>query len=72
MSSNNNEQEQQFSIQPHPATTNDPSTDPALNGGASLKGEPGPRILSSEESSKIGEPLSREELAKRSAELNKE
>lgn len=51
---------------------NDPSTDPALNSG--LKegvfggGKPGPAVVNTE---KLEEPLSREELAKRSAELNK-
>ncbi|KAJ9473880.1 hypothetical protein PHBOTO_003961 [Pseudozyma hubeiensis] len=72
-SSNQNKgEEQSFTIQPHPATTNDPSTDPALNSG--LKegvfggGKPGPAVVNAEN---LEEPLSREELAKRSAELNK-
>ncbi|ETS64209.1 hypothetical protein PaG_01448 [Moesziomyces aphidis] len=68
----NKGEEQSFSIQPHPATTNDPNNDPALNSG--LKegvfggGKPGPAVVNTEQ---LEEPLSRDELAKRSAELNK-
>ncbi|EPQ31088.1 uncharacterized protein PFL1_01277 [Pseudozyma flocculosa PF-1] len=65
----NKNEEQSFTIQPHPATTNDPNTDPALKGGqADVFGKPGPQIF---DTSKLEEPLSKDELAKRSAELNK-
>ncbi|SOV06824.1 uncharacterized protein UDID_05665 [Ustilago sp. UG-2017a] len=69
---NNKGEEQSFTIQPHPATTNDPNTDHALNSGLNEGvfggGKPGPAVVSTEQ---LGQSLSREELAKRSAELNK-
>ncbi|SPO28704.1 uncharacterized protein UTRI_04582 [Ustilago trichophora] len=74
MSDSNNQnkgEEQSFTIQPHPATTNDPSNDPALNSGLKegvFGAQPGPAVVNA---SQLEEPLSREELAKRSAELNK-
>ncbi|PWY99669.1 hypothetical protein BCV70DRAFT_162094 [Testicularia cyperi] len=70
-SQNNKGEEQSFSIQPHPATTNDPNTDPALNSGLKenvFGGKPGPAVV---DASSLPESLSREEVAKRSAELNK-
>ncbi|KAK0530598.1 hypothetical protein OC835_003742 [Tilletia horrida] len=82
MSSNNDEQT--FSIQPHPATTNDPN-DPANNPSASgahasaahaaaatvASNNPGPAVPHASLASKLEEPASKEELAARSAELNK-
>ncbi|CAD6893084.1 unnamed protein product [Tilletia controversa] len=77
MSSND---EQTFTIQPHPAKTNDPS-DPANTGSgaqpsaaqqaaAHVTGNnPGPHIPANVSS--LEEPLSKDELAARSAELNK-
>ncbi|WFD32434.1 hypothetical protein MSPP1_003481 [Malassezia sp. CBS 17886] len=66
-----------FKIQPHPATTNDPKTDPALNQGAAqstgnpTQAAPGIQILDSKTAANLEKPLSKEEIAKRSAELNK-
>ncbi|KAN0065806.1 hypothetical protein ACQY0O_000936 [Thecaphora frezii] len=71
MSDSSKHEEQSFTIQPHPATTNDPKAVPAFRsslGDSVLGGKPGPQIL---DTSKLEEPLSKEELAKRSAELNK-
>ncbi|KAK0552510.1 hypothetical protein OC846_002792 [Tilletia horrida] len=81
-----NNDEQTFTIQPHPAKTNDPS-DPA-NGGAgtesnptegfqaaaqTLQGNnPGPAISTNSTTFQLEEPASKEDLAARSAELNKE
>ncbi|KAL9934516.1 hypothetical protein V8E36_006291 [Tilletia maclaganii] len=81
MSSNNDEQT--FSIQPHPAKTNDPS-DPA-NGGATTSdltadqaaaqtvtsNNPGPHVPAQHVADSLEEPLSKQELSARSAELNK-
>ncbi|KDN42615.1 hypothetical protein K437DRAFT_269345 [Tilletiaria anomala UBC 951] len=56
---------------------NDPNNDPALHSDglrsaaqAAHEAKPGPQILSSEQASRLEEPLSKDELAKRSAELN--
>ncbi|EST06866.1 hypothetical protein PSEUBRA_003660 [Kalmanozyma brasiliensis GHG001] len=72
MSDANNQnkgEEQSFTIQPHPATTNDPNHDPALGDKQNaFGGKPGPAVVNTEQ---LEEPASREELAKRSAELNK-
>ncbi|SNX85285.1 uncharacterized protein MEPE_03994 [Melanopsichium pennsylvanicum] len=74
MSDSNNQnkgEEQSFTIQPHPATTNDPSNDPALNSGlreGAFGGKPGPAVANTDQ---LEQPLSREEIAQRSAELNK-
>ncbi|KAE8223680.1 hypothetical protein CF319_g3320 [Tilletia indica] len=77
MSSND---EQTFTIQPHPAQTNDPS-DPANSGSGSAPtaaqaaaaavsaNNPGPALPAN--ASNLEEPASKEELAARSAELNK-
>ncbi|PWN25223.1 hypothetical protein BDZ90DRAFT_262670 [Jaminaea rosea] len=67
-----NKDEQQFSIQPHPATTNDPSTDPALTGkgGQDATGKPGPFIPDDEMASKLEKPKSSDELKAASAKLN--
>ncbi|PWN50270.1 hypothetical protein IE53DRAFT_369054 [Violaceomyces palustris] len=71
------EQEQSFTIQPHPATTNDPNTDPALNRGAAEEafaavsgGKPGPQIPSAETVSQL-KTLSKEESEAKFKELNK-
>ncbi|CAO1616723.1 unnamed protein product [Sympodiomycopsis kandeliae] len=71
MSSN---EEQSFSIQPHPATTNDPNTDPALNEssaqGSDPKGKPGVHVPNDDIVNKLETPKSKEELAELSAKLN--
>ncbi|CBQ68304.1 conserved hypothetical protein [Sporisorium reilianum SRZ2] len=65
----NKGEEQSFTIQPHPATSdNDPALNTGLKEGVFGGGKPGPAVVNAE---KLEEPLSREELAKRSAELNK-
>ncbi|SYW75981.1 uncharacterized protein UBRO2_01136 [Ustilago bromivora] len=50
---NNKGEEQSFTIQPHPATTNDPNTDPALNSGLNEGvfggGKPGPAVVNTEQ-----------------------
>jgi len=74
MSDNNN-----FTIQPHPATTNDPS-DLLPREGGGLKGQQafdafkaaGPYIPDKSVLHNLGQPLSEEELKKRSEELNRE
>ncbi|TIA89452.1 hypothetical protein E3P99_02060 [Wallemia hederae] len=62
-----------FNIQPHEATTNDPSG-PKKNiyeeHPTTLKGKP-PHVPSEDKVKQMGEPLSREELKKRTDELNK-
>ncbi|KAG6883952.1 hypothetical protein C0993_002548, partial [Termitomyces sp. T159_Od127] len=67
-----------FTIQPHPATTNDPkdlqrNKEPGggLQTSSSLFHGPGPVIPDHQMQQNIGEPLSREELHARAAELNK-
>ncbi|CAO1628116.1 unnamed protein product [Jaminaea pallidilutea] len=63
-------QEGSFTIQPHPATTNDPATDPALQGKASHadpSGKPGPVVA---DLSNL-EAKGKDELKARSEELNK-
>ncbi|CAO1622390.1 unnamed protein product [Parajaminaea phylloscopi] len=77
MSSNSgsNNEEQSFTIQPHPATTNDPANDPALQGnsgsGAAVDphGKPGPFIA---DASKLGDAKSKDELRAASAKLNQD
>ncbi len=60
------------------ATANDPSNDPALgNSGAPNAAQaahganPGHQVLDAETTSKLDAPLSKEEVEKRTAELNK-
>ncbi|KAG6831563.1 hypothetical protein H0H92_009482 [Tricholoma furcatifolium] len=74
------ESEQTFSIQPHPATTNDPQDlQRKREPGGGLQTSdplaayrtPGPMIPSSEMQAKLEKPLSKEELQARAAELNK-
>lgn len=59
-------------------TANDPANDPALNKSgneteaqAAHRANPGASILSNEQASKLEQPLSKEEIARRAAELNK-
>ncbi|KIJ56387.1 hypothetical protein M422DRAFT_63246 [Sphaerobolus stellatus SS14] len=73
--------EQRFSIQPHPAKTNDPSDlqrDPPQP-GAGLNSKPeiaahyahGPQILTKEAADSLGPAASPEELRRRQEELNR-
>ncbi|KDQ23291.1 hypothetical protein PLEOSDRAFT_1090794 [Pleurotus ostreatus PC15] len=67
--------EQQFTIQPHPAKTNDPNdlkpSDGFLaNAGIAAHHATGPQIPNQETLNSLEQPLSREELQKRQAELN--
>ncbi|KAK0495671.1 hypothetical protein EDD18DRAFT_1354178 [Armillaria luteobubalina] len=73
------DKESTFSIQPHPAKTNDPSDlNPPTQGGG-LRSDPvmgahhakGPHIPKQDILNSLEQPLSREELRKRQAELNK-
>jgi len=72
------EKEQQFTIQPHPAKDNVP---PQLGAGpnnglepnfAALNARGGPYIPTQDQLNSLEAPLSREELVKRTSELNKE
>ncbi|KAG7440474.1 uncharacterized protein BT62DRAFT_938009 [Guyanagaster necrorhizus] len=72
------ENEARFSIQPHPAKTNDPS-DLNQPAGGGLRSDPvvgahharDPHIPKQDVLNSLEQPLSREELRKRQAELNK-
>ncbi|KAI0821468.1 hypothetical protein BC629DRAFT_1461213 [Irpex lacteus] len=74
------EGEQQFSIQPHPARTNDPRDlePPQVGGGLNSNPEqqafhtPGPYIPKQELTQNLEKPKGRDELRARSAELNKD
>ncbi|WFD40815.1 uncharacterized protein MJAP1_003804 [Malassezia japonica] len=67
--------DQKISIQPHPATSNNPSTDPKVGGNAALASgapaTPGIQKLDAETANNLDKPLSKEELQKRTEELNK-
>ncbi|KAI5118303.1 hypothetical protein M0805_003822 [Coniferiporia weirii] len=73
--------EQQFSIQPHPAKTNDPAdlNGPQSGGGlatardpaSAVHNTPGPVIPNAEMQRNIPPPAGRDELNARAAELNK-
>ncbi|KAF8201191.1 hypothetical protein K438DRAFT_1582128 [Mycena galopus ATCC 62051] len=69
--------EQSFSIQPHPAKSNDPADLQEQTGGlASNPNEQAfhardPHVPSTQVMASLEEPLSREELQARQAELNK-
>ncbi|SJL09218.1 uncharacterized protein ARMOST_12594 [Armillaria ostoyae] len=74
------DKESTFSIQPHPAKTNDPSDlNPPNQGAGGLKSDPvmgahharDPHIPRQDILNSLEQPLSREELSKRQAELNK-
>ncbi|KAF8554505.1 hypothetical protein OG21DRAFT_1508832 [Imleria badia] len=75
--SKTNPTEQRFNILPHPAKSNNPAD--LVGTGADLASNPAvmahharePHIPSEEVLSKLEAPLSREELKKRSEELNK-
>ncbi|KAL4400254.1 hypothetical protein ACI68E_003170 [Malassezia pachydermatis] len=64
-----------FSIQPHPAKSNDPNATtgqaPTDAASGTVQANPGPRILDTQTASQLEKPLSDEELQKRSEELNK-
>ncbi|KAI5451718.1 hypothetical protein NCC49_001367 [Naganishia albida] len=74
------DKEQQFTIQPHPATTNNPSDlgqDPSASSGlvgsspnALESTGPGLQVLSDEQARGLEKPKSREELQELSAKLN--
>ncbi|KAF9645655.1 hypothetical protein BDM02DRAFT_3189550 [Thelephora ganbajun] len=71
-------QEQQFSILPHPAKSNDPRDPEPTKPGAGLNKPgfeafktPGPVIPNREALVNAGPPATSEELAARTAELNK-
>ncbi|KZV65133.1 hypothetical protein PENSPDRAFT_656018 [Peniophora sp. CONT] len=77
---NKNEEEQQFSIQPHPAKTNDPADlqGDQPGGGLNSQHEPasafharGPYQPPSHITDNLEQPASRDELRARQAELNK-
>ncbi|KDQ10735.1 hypothetical protein BOTBODRAFT_178008 [Botryobasidium botryosum FD-172 SS1] len=68
-----------FTTQPHPAKSNDPNDLKQHEGGGLQSHNPfkafegaGPVIPDNTTLSKLGEPLSKEELKKRSEELNRE
>ncbi|KAI0635202.1 hypothetical protein C8Q77DRAFT_1156523 [Trametes polyzona] len=76
---NKEEEEQTFTIQPHPAKTNDPrDLQPSLGGGLNTNPEVGafharePYIPPSQITDNLPPPQSREELRARAQELNKE
>ncbi|KAL7411902.1 hypothetical protein BDY24DRAFT_416805 [Mrakia frigida] len=74
MSGTKEDKEQEFTIQPHPATTNNPETDPALQAGsgkASATGARDPYVPSKDIAESLEKPKSREELQAASAALNK-
>ncbi|WFD04055.1 hypothetical protein MOBT1_002754 [Malassezia obtusa] len=64
-----------ISIQPHPAKTNNPASDPNVGGdrsiGSGVPGGPGIQIPDKETAERLEKPASKEELAARTAELNK-
>ncbi|KAH9965309.1 hypothetical protein BC827DRAFT_1183785 [Russula dissimulans] len=72
--------EQSFSVQPHPAKSNNPSDlagRPSSGQGSNPQSEagiftsPGPQILSKDVLDQLEQPETREELRARTAELNK-
>jgi len=77
--SKGNKDEQQFSIQPHPATSNNPAEVEGPQVGGGLNSNPemqahharGPHVPSQEIKNSLEQPLSRDELKARAAELNK-
>jgi hypothetical protein len=73
-SQQNKDEEQKFTIQPHPqdnhSNTNAPFQ-PANATQAALSGTPGPVVIDSATASKLEAPKSKEELAQLSAKLNK-
>ena len=61
-----------FQIQPHPATTNDPETDPAIQAGsgkANTLGSRDPHVPSKDVADNLEKPKSREEVSASSAQL---
>jgi len=77
--SKGNKDEQQFSIQPHPAKSNNPAEVEGPQVGGGLNSNPemqahharGPHVPSQEIKNSLEQPLSRDELKARAAELNK-
>jgi hypothetical protein len=79
--SGNDKEEQQCSIQPHPAKSNDPAdlNRPQEGSGGGLGSSnpmaafntPGPYIPSNEIQNSLENPMGRDEMQARSAELNK-
>ncbi|KAI0291967.1 hypothetical protein BC826DRAFT_1020633 [Russula brevipes] len=67
-------QEPTYSIQPHPAKTNDPAelVGGPQSGGVGAFQAPGPQIPSQEILNRLEKPKTREELRALAAELNKE
>ncbi|KAI9512014.1 hypothetical protein F5148DRAFT_158246 [Russula earlei] len=70
-------QEQSYSIQPHPAKSNDPSdltgnpqSDLSLQAGLGALNVPGPNIPSVDILTQVEKPKTRDELRARAAELN--
>jgi len=72
MSSNDNN-EQQFKIQPHPAKTDEETGGLQTSQGAfsAYKANPGPQIPTTGQMASLEQPLGREELEKRQVEINK-
>ncbi|WFD44115.1 hypothetical protein MPSI1_002780 [Malassezia psittaci] len=66
---------EQFSIQPHPAKSNNPNADPNVGGdrqlGSGVPSGPGIQIPDKDTAQNLEQPRSKEELEKRTAELNK-
>ncbi|KAF8586748.1 hypothetical protein K439DRAFT_1340166 [Ramaria rubella] len=76
----NDNPKQQFTIQPHPAKTNDPRDLEPPQPGAGLNNKPeiaahhahGPQIPNEAIVSNLEQPASREELKRRAEELNRQ
>ena len=68
------DEEQKFTIQPHPQdnhSNTETPFQPANATQAALSGTPGPAVIDSATASKLETPKSKEELAQLSAKLNK-
>jgi len=78
-SSKRNQDEQRFTIQPHPAKTNNPADVEGPQPGGGLTSNPemqahharGPYVPSKDIKDNLEQPMNREELRARAAELNK-
>ncbi|BEI86375.1 hypothetical protein CcaverHIS002_0606620 [Cutaneotrichosporon cavernicola] len=72
MSGNQGDQNQQFTIQPHPATTNDPrDLVGEVQGGANAFNTPGIQQIPDKVAAALEKPKTRDELEARTKELNK-
>ncbi|RSH77641.1 uncharacterized protein EHS24_003201 [Apiotrichum porosum] len=74
MSGQNNDQ-QQFTIQPHPATTNDPADlarqgESAFAGGSNVFNTPGQNIPTAQVAAALEDPKTRAQLAEEVKKLN--